>query len=145
MEIIRKRLTLEYWEEQGWFEGRLKNIPELLSTGQTLEELQENVREDCAHLLRDAEYASSKGYSYLDALDVLNAELQLVKLDAYQKASAQLQALSPERAAKVYAYIEDLVDLEALEDRVDADEARRHQQTDPNPWDSDDESDDDED
>lgn len=135
MEIIRKRLTLEYWEEQGWYEGRLKNIPELLSTGQTLDELQENVREDCAHLLRDAEYASSKGYSYLDALDILNAELQLVKLDSFQKAVAQLQALSPERAVKVYAYIEDLVDLEALEDRVDAEEARRNKQSELNPWD----------
>ena len=125
MELIKKQFTLDYWPESGWFEGRLREIPEVLSQGQTLEELEEHVREDCAELLLDEEYAQEHGYAHLDPADVRNAELKIVELNRYQAACAQLQALSPERAEKVFAYIEDLVDLEALERRADADDATR--------------------
>lgn len=125
MELIKKELTLEYWPEHGWFEGRLREIPELLSQGQTLDDLEENVREDCAELVSDEEYARQRGYTHLDAADIRNAQLKYVKLDRYHAACAQLQSLSPDRAEKVYAYIEDLIDLEALERKADADEAAR--------------------
>ena len=125
MEIIKKELTLEYWQENGWFEGRLREIPEVLGQGQTLDELEDNVREDCAALVSDAEYARRKGYAHLDAADIWHAHLKLVELDRFHAAVAQLQALSPDRAEKVFAYIEDLVDLEALERRVDEEDARR--------------------
>jgi predicted RNase H-like HicB family nuclease len=125
MELIKKHFTLDYWPESGWFEGRLREIPEILSQGQSIEELEEHVREDCAELLLDEEYAREHGYAHLDPADIRNAELQHVELNRYQAACAQLQALSPERAEKVFAYIEDLVDLEALERRADADDAAR--------------------
>ncbi len=125
MELIKKRFTLEYWPESGWFEGRLREIPEVLSQGQTRDELEEHVREDCADLLLDEEYAHAHGYAHLDAADIHNAEFNYVKLNRYQAACAQLQALSPDRAEKVFAYIEDLVDLEALERRADAEDAAR--------------------
>ena len=67
MELIKKQLTLDYWPESGWFEGRLREIPEVLSQGQTLNELEEHVREDCAELLLDEEYAREHGYAHLDA------------------------------------------------------------------------------
>lgn len=125
MELIKKELTLEYWPEHGWFEGRLREIPELLSQGQTLDELEENVREDAAELVSDEEYARQRGYTHLDAADIRNANLKYVELDRFHAACAQLQALSPDRAEKVFAYIEDLIDLEALERKADADEAAR--------------------
>jgi predicted RNase H-like HicB family nuclease len=125
MELIKKHFTLDYWPESGWVEGRLREIPEVLSQGQTLEELEEHVREDCADFLLDEEYAREHGYAHLDAADVRNADLKYVELNRYQAACAQLQALSPERSEKVFAYIEDLVDLEALERRADADDATR--------------------
>lgn len=125
MEIIKKQLTLEYWKEDGWFEGRLKEIPEVLGQGQTLDELEDHVREDCAALVSDEEYARRRGYAHLDAADIWHAHLKLVELNRFQAAVAQLQALSPDRAEKVYAYIEDLVDLEALERRVDEEDARK--------------------
>jgi predicted RNase H-like HicB family nuclease len=128
MEIIKKQLTLDYWEESGWFEGRLREIPDLLSQGQTIEELEDHLREDCAALVSDVEFAKSRGYGHLDAADIWNAELKRVKLDRFQAAVAQLQTLSPDRSEKVFAYIEDLVDLEALERRADEEDARREQE-----------------
>lgn len=129
MEIIKKQLTLEYWHESGWFEGRLAEIPEILGQGQTLDELEDHLREDCAALVTDAEYARSKGYAHLDAADIWNAHFKLVELDRFHASVAQLQALSPDRAEKVYAYIEDLVDLESLERRADEDDAQNPRQT----------------
>jgi predicted RNase H-like HicB family nuclease len=125
MEIIKKQLTLEYWDQNEWVEGRLKEIPDLLSQGQSIEELENNVREDCAALVADVEYARRRGYGHLDAADIWNADLKMVKLDRFHAAVAQLEALSPDRAEKVFAYIEDLVDLEALERRADDDDARK--------------------
>ena len=52
------------------------------------------------------------------------ADLKLVKLNQFQAAVAQMQALSPARREKVFAYIEDLLDLEAFERRAREDEAR---------------------
>lgn len=126
MELIKKDLTLEYWTVNKWIEGRLREIPDVLSQGQTRDELEENVREDCAELLMDHEFARRRGYGHLDPADVRNADLQYVELNRFQAACAQLQSLSPERAEKVFAYIEDLVDLEALERKADAEEAGRH-------------------
>jgi len=42
--------TLEYWTDEGWFVGRLRGIPGIFSQGQTLEELEENIR-DVYHLM----------------------------------------------------------------------------------------------
>lgn len=129
MEMIKKNMTLEYWQENGWFEGRLREIPEILGQGQTLDELEDHVREDCAALVSDEEYARSRGYSHLDAADIWHAELRVVELDRFHAAVAQLQALSPDRAEKVFAYIEDLIDLEALERRADEEDARKARET----------------
>jgi predicted RNase H-like HicB family nuclease len=40
-----KTLTLEYWIEDEWFIGRLKEIPSVFSQGETLDELEENIRD----------------------------------------------------------------------------------------------------
>ena len=37
--------TLEYWMDGGWYVGRLKGVPGVFSQGETLEELEENVRD----------------------------------------------------------------------------------------------------
>lgn len=136
MEIIKKQLTLEFWPEAGWYEGRLKEIPELLSQGQSIEELEDHLREDCAALLSDVEYARRKGYGHLDPSDIWHAQIRHVELNRFEAAVAQLQSLSPDRAEKVYAYIEDLVDLEALERRADDEDGRnlREQGEEENDW-----------
>lgn len=40
-----KRFTLEYWREDGWYVGKLKEVPGVFSQGETLKELEENIRD----------------------------------------------------------------------------------------------------
>ena len=54
---MQKRFTLEYWIAEGWIVGRLKEIPGISSQGQTLEELEQNIRK--AYQLMIAEDATS--------------------------------------------------------------------------------------
>ena len=40
-----KQFTLEYWKDEGWYVGRLKQMPAVMSQGETLEELQAMIRD----------------------------------------------------------------------------------------------------
>ena len=37
--------TLEYWIDNGWYVGKLKEVPGVFSQGETLAELEENIAE----------------------------------------------------------------------------------------------------
>ncbi len=39
---MKRFLTLEYWQDEGWFVGKLKEIPGVFSQGKTLDELKGN-------------------------------------------------------------------------------------------------------
>jgi len=39
------QLTLEYWEDDGWFVGLLVEVPGIFSQGETVEELKENIQD----------------------------------------------------------------------------------------------------
>ena len=45
-----KQFTLEYWKDDGWYVGRLKEMPAVMSQGETLDELQTMIR-DAYHLM----------------------------------------------------------------------------------------------
>jgi len=49
-----KHFTLEYWIDDNWYVGRLKDVPGVFSQGESLEELEENVR-DAYHLMVEVE------------------------------------------------------------------------------------------
>jgi predicted RNase H-like HicB family nuclease len=49
---VRRPFTLEYWIDDGWFVGRLKEVPGVFSQGATIEELESNTQ-DAYELLRD--------------------------------------------------------------------------------------------
>jgi predicted RNase H-like HicB family nuclease len=49
---MQRNFTLEYWLGDGWYVGRLKEVPGVLSQGETLAELEENIR-DAYHLMRE--------------------------------------------------------------------------------------------
>jgi predicted RNase H-like HicB family nuclease len=49
-----KQFTLEYWMDDGWYVGRLKEIPNVVSQGATLAELQENIRDAYQLVMADA-------------------------------------------------------------------------------------------
>lgn len=37
--------TLEYWVDEGWYIGRLKKVLGVFSQGESLQKLEENIRE----------------------------------------------------------------------------------------------------
>jgi predicted RNase H-like HicB family nuclease len=49
---MQRNFTLEYWLDDGWYVGRLKEVPGVLSQGETLAELEENIR-DAYHLMME--------------------------------------------------------------------------------------------
>ena len=42
---MERKFTLEYWVDDGWYVGRLKEIPGVFSQGADLSELEENIRD----------------------------------------------------------------------------------------------------
>ena len=40
-----RNFTLEYWVDEGWHVGRLREVPGVFSQGESLQELEENIRE----------------------------------------------------------------------------------------------------
>ena len=49
-----RRFTLEYWLDESWYIGRLKEVPGVFSQGASLEELEENIQ-DAYQLMMDEE------------------------------------------------------------------------------------------
>ena len=39
------KMTLEYWEDEGWLVGRLVEVPGVFRQGETIDELKFNIRE----------------------------------------------------------------------------------------------------
>jgi predicted RNase H-like HicB family nuclease len=50
-----RSFTLEYWMDDGWYVGRLREIPGVFSQGKTLQELEENIREAYQLLMEEEE------------------------------------------------------------------------------------------
>ena len=42
---MKVKLTLEYWVDDDWYVGRLKEVPGVFSQGETLKELEKNIRD----------------------------------------------------------------------------------------------------
>ena len=47
---MKRKFTLDYWIDDGWYVGKLREVPGVFSQGETLEELQLNVK-DAYHLV----------------------------------------------------------------------------------------------
>ena len=50
-----RHFTLEYWIDEGWYIGRLKEVPGVFSQGETLAELEENIRDAYQLVQEDAQ------------------------------------------------------------------------------------------
>jgi predicted RNase H-like HicB family nuclease len=50
-----RQFTLEYWPDDGWYVGRLKEIPGVVSQGETLLELEENIRDAYQLMTEDSQ------------------------------------------------------------------------------------------
>jgi predicted RNase H-like HicB family nuclease len=58
VEARRKKMALrhfdlEYWTDEGWYVGRLKEVPGIFSQGETLEELEDNIRDAYKPMVED--------------------------------------------------------------------------------------------
>lgn len=51
---MSKTLTLEYWVDDDWFVGRIKEVPGVFSQGATIDELEGNIK-DAYQLMMDTE------------------------------------------------------------------------------------------
>jgi len=40
---MKHEFTLEFWEDDGWFVGKLKEVPGVFSQGETLQDLEANI------------------------------------------------------------------------------------------------------
>ncbi len=47
--------TLEYWMDDGWYVGKLKEVPGVFSQGASLEELEENIKDAYQLLMEEDE------------------------------------------------------------------------------------------
>jgi predicted RNase H-like HicB family nuclease len=57
---MRRRFTLEYCRDDGWFVGRLKEIPGVVSQGETLSDLEENIRDAYQLMTEESELLSKE-------------------------------------------------------------------------------------
>ena len=46
--------TVEYWKDDSWFVGKLREVPGVFSQGETLEELKANIA-DAYRMMRETE------------------------------------------------------------------------------------------
>ena len=49
---MKRGFTLEYWMDEGWYVGRLKEVPGVFSQGETMDELVRNI-DEVYHLMLD--------------------------------------------------------------------------------------------
>lgn len=64
-----RTFTLEYWRDEGWYVGRLKEVPGVMSQGESIAELEENIR-DAYRLMTDVEPVPTVS-------DILTREIEL--------------------------------------------------------------------
>lgn len=51
---MERQFTLEYWIDDRWYVGRLKEVPGVFSQGETLAELEENVNDAYCLMFEEA-------------------------------------------------------------------------------------------
>ncbi|GAI32546.1 unnamed protein product [marine sediment metagenome] len=50
---MTKYFTLEYWKDNDWYVGRLKEVPGIFSQGKTEKELEKNIRDAYYLMIED--------------------------------------------------------------------------------------------
>lgn len=52
---MKRFFTLEYWQDDNWFVGKLKEIPGVFSQGKTIDELKENIIDAYRMMLKESD------------------------------------------------------------------------------------------
>ena len=57
---MSQTFVLEYWQDDGWYVGRLRGVPGVFSQGKTLPELENNIQ-DAYRMMVDEEDVAPAG------------------------------------------------------------------------------------
>ena len=52
---VERRFTLEYWIDDDWYVGKLKEVPGVFSQGATLQELEKNIQDAYRMIMSEQE------------------------------------------------------------------------------------------
>jgi predicted RNase H-like HicB family nuclease len=63
---MQRHFTLEYWIDDNWYVGRLKEVPGIFSQGESLDELEENIRDAYQLMMEDESVTSHPGAQIKD-------------------------------------------------------------------------------
>ncbi len=66
---MKRNFTLEYWLDDSWYVGKLKEVPGVFSQGETLDELIANIYE-VYHLMLEDEIE-------IEAKEIMNMEIEV--------------------------------------------------------------------
>jgi len=58
---MERRFTLEYWVDDDWYVGKLKEAPGVFSQGESLAELEENIRDAYQLMMEETGHPSRSG------------------------------------------------------------------------------------
>jgi len=61
-----KNFTLEYWIDDDWYVGRLREVPGVFSQGESIEELKENIRDAYRMVMEEATIPAHPGASTME-------------------------------------------------------------------------------
>lgn len=67
---MSQTFVLEFWQDDGWYVGRLKGVPGVFSQGKTLDELEENIQDACRMIVQDQETAPDGAQTKAVVIDV---------------------------------------------------------------------------
>ena len=67
---MERKFTLEYWIDDEWYIGKLKEVPGVFSQGATLQELEENIEDAYRMIMSEQE-------EYEPSLKIKRKELSL--------------------------------------------------------------------
>ena len=68
--MMKRKFKLEYWIDDGWYVGRIKEVPGVFSQGATLKELEENIADAYRMVLAEKD-------EYVPSLEIKEKEVSL--------------------------------------------------------------------
>ncbi len=51
---MMKNFTLDFWQDEGWYVGKLREVPGVFSQGESLEALKENIQDAYGLMMQES-------------------------------------------------------------------------------------------